>query len=143
MTPPTHARSSASRYAADDPVSSRILVLDREGERQGLLVDAVTRAGAQPVVVHTAAEAYELLHAARALLVGELPDRSASGFVASARPDFPDLAIVAVATQTGEATDLYHAGADTVTALPLDPDLLGAKLTGALRRTRAPRATGQ
>lgn len=123
------------------PTRARILVLDREGDRQGLLVEAVTRAGAHAVVAHTAAEALDLLDAGpdalAALLLGELPDSSAPGFVASARPDFPDLAIVAVATQTGEATDLYHAGADTVTTPPLDPDLLGAKLTGALRRTRA------
>jgi DNA-binding response OmpR family regulator len=127
------------------PTASRILVLDRGGERQWLLVDAVTRAGVEAAVAHTGAEALELLTASQndlpALLVGELPDGSARGFVAWARPRFPDLAIVAVATDAGEATDLYHAGADIVTTPPLDPDLLGAKLGAALRRTRAINAT--
>lgn len=162
MTPPTHAlaRSSVrplSRSTTDaardhaGPASSgsatsRILVLDREGERQWLLVDAVTRAGGEAAVAHTGAEALELLKASPkdlpALLVADLPDGSARGFVAWARPRYPDLAIVAVATQPGEATDLYHAGADIVTTPPLDPDLLGAKLAAALRRARSLTATG-
>ncbi len=157
MTPPTHAlarsavrplsrsTTDAARDhaapAAPASATSRILVLDREGERQWLLIDAVTRAGGEAAVAHTGAEALELLNATAddlpALLVGELPDGSARGFVAWARPRFPDLAIVAVATEAGGATDLYHAGADIVTTPPLDPDLLGAKLAAALRRTRA------
>jgi DNA-binding response OmpR family regulator len=115
-------------------------VLDRGGERQWLLVDAISRAGGEPAVAHTGAQALELLNAPPqdipALLVGELPDGSARGFVAWARPRFPDLAIVAVAAEAGEATDLYHAGADIVTTPPLDADLLGAKLAAALRRAR-------
>ena len=161
MTPPTQAlnRSSvrplsrsttdAARdhavAAAHAPATSRILVLDREGERQWLLVDAVTRAGGEAALAHTGAEALEALTEATddlpALLVGELPDGSARGFVAWARPRFPDLAIVAVATEAGEATDLYHAGADIVTTPPLDADLLGAKLAAALRRAQALNAT--
>jgi DNA-binding response OmpR family regulator len=159
MTSPTHApvRLAASRFArsmaahhrvtSSDAASatSRILVLDREGERQWLLVDAVTRAGGDAAVAHTGAHALELLNAADedlpALLVGELPDGSARGFIAWARPRFPGLAIVAVASEAGEATDLYHAGADIVTSPPLDSDLLGAKLAAALRRARAIDAT--
>ena len=157
MTPPTHAlarsavrllsRSTADARrghagpAAPASATSRILVLDRPGERQWLLVDAVTRAGSESAVAHTGAQALEMLNAQAenlpALLVGELPDGSARGFVAWARPRFPDLAIVAVATETGEATDLYRSGADIVTTPPLDPDLLGAKLAAALRRARA------
>lgn len=162
MTPPTHALtrsavrplSRSTTDAARDhaapgaraSAASRILVLDREGERQWLLIDAVTRAGGEAAVAHTGAEALELLNATDddvpALLVGEIPDGSARGFVAWARPRFPDLAIVAVATEAGEATDLYHAGADIVTTPPLDPDLLGAKLAAALRRARALHAKG-
>ena len=162
MTPPTHALarsavrplSRSTTDAARDHAApaararatSRILVLDREGERQWLLIDAVTRAGGEAAVAHTGAEALELLNATDddlpALLVGEIPDGSARGFVSWARPRFPDLAIVAVATEAGEATDLYHAGADIVTTPPLDPDLLGAKLAAALRRARALHAKG-
>ncbi|MEA2146388.1 MAG: hypothetical protein QOG59_1975 [Solirubrobacteraceae bacterium] len=136
----TDAASDHAVAAAHTPATSRILVLDRGGERQWLLVDAISRAGGEPAVAHTGAQALELLNAPPqdipALLVGELPDGSARGFVAWARPRFPDLAIVAVAAEAGEATDLYHAGADIVTTPPLDADLLGAKLAAALRRAR-------
>ena len=163
MTPPTQAlarpvvrrlshhpaepnRPTAAR-ASRDPItststSSRVLVLDADGERQWALSDAVHRAGGEAVVARTGAEAVKLLahdaDALPALLVGGLPDGSRRGFVAWARPRLPDLAIVALADDAGEATALYNAGADIVTTAPLDPDLLGAKLGAALRRVQPP-----
>jgi DNA-binding response OmpR family regulator len=119
-----------------------VLVLDGDGERQWLLSDVVTRAGGDAEVARTGADAVELLRdtdrEVHALLVGGLPDGSRRGFVSWARPRFPDLAIVVVANDAAEATDLYNAGADIVTTLPLDPDLIGAKLAAALRRSRRP-----
>jgi hypothetical protein len=35
-----------------------------------------------------------------------------------------------------ESTELYPGGADLVATLPVDPDLLGAKLAAALRSAR-------
>lgn len=121
--------------------TSRILVIDGDPERQWLLADAVRRAGDEPAVVRSGAAAVELLREAGAelpaMLVAGLPDGSRRGFVSWARPRFPEVAIVALADDAGEATALYNAGADIVTAPPIDPDLLGAKLGAARRRTRA------
>lgn len=167
MTPPTQAlaRPVVRRLSHDpaepsadrrpesrahrDPVtstSSRVLVLDTDGERQWALSDAVHRAGGEAIVARSGAEAVKLLaqdaDELPALLVGGLPDGSRRGFVAWARPRLPDLAIVAIADDAGEATALYNAGADIVTTAPLDPDLLGAKLGAALRRARRPSAGG-
>jgi DNA-binding response OmpR family regulator len=125
---------------APETQTSTVLVLDGDTDRLGLLDDVVARAGGETVQAATGAEAIEQLQdgGAHALLVAGLPDGSRRGFVSWARPRFPDLAIVAIAVDAQEATDLYNAGADIVTTLPLDPDLLGAKLAAALRRSRRP-----
>jgi DNA-binding response OmpR family regulator len=156
MTPPTQALATPvirpallhaahqirphDRTPSQAPTTSRVLVLDGDDERQGILADIVTRAGGETELANTGADALDLLREddLDALLVGGLPDGSRRGFVAWARPRFPDLAIVAIAFDAAEATDLYNAGADIVTTMPLDPDLLGAKLAAALRRARRP-----
>jgi DNA-binding response OmpR family regulator len=152
MTPPTQALATPAispipinfdsdhRDVARQAETSLVLVLDGDSERLGLLDDVVARAGGETAQAATGADAIEQLQAgeADALLVAGLPDGSRRGFVAWARPRFPDLAIVAIAADAQEATDLYNAGADIVTTLPLDPDLVGAKLAAALRRTRRP-----
>jgi DNA-binding response OmpR family regulator len=122
------------------PETSHVLVLDGDSDRQSILDDIVARAGGETDLATTGADAIELLGdgGAQALLVAGLPDGSRRGFVSWARPRFPDLAIVAIAADASEATDLYNAGADIVTTLPIDPDLLGAKLAAALRRVRRP-----
>ncbi len=153
VTPPTHALAPPAVHPASErprrsirrdrfaSAASRVLVLDQYCERQWLLTDAVSRAGGEVSEARTGADALEQLGSddasLDAVLVGGLPDGSRRGFVAWARPRFVDLAIVAVAADAGEATDLYNAGADIVTTPPLDPDLLGAKLAAALRRARA------
>jgi DNA-binding response OmpR family regulator len=118
--------------------TNQVLVLDTDGERQALLADIVTRAGGENSLAGSGAEALAALRDTEpgAVLVASLPDGSARGFVSWARPRYPDLAIVAVASDAAEATDLYNAGADVVTTLPVDPDLLGAELAAALRRVR-------
>jgi DNA-binding response OmpR family regulator len=154
MTPPTQAlaapairplpRLTAEQIRNHDlgpsesPATSRVLVLDGAGERQDLLADAVTRAGGESVLARAGADAIAILRDDEPdlVLVGGLPDGSRRGFISWARPRHPNLAIVAVARDAVEATDLYNAGADIVTTLPLDPDLLGAELAAALRRAR-------
>jgi len=112
-----------------------VLVMDTDTDRRDLLADVVTRAGGRPTVSTTGAEAMERLatEAPECMLVADLPDGSARAFIAWARPRYPALAIVAVADGVQESTELYHAGADLVATMPLDGDLLGAKLAAALR----------
>jgi DNA-binding response OmpR family regulator len=148
MTPPTQALATpildevpTSRARDPDAAAApnRVLVLDVDGERQDLLADVVTRAGGVSRPAGSGAAAVEILlddEHLQLVLVAGLPDGSPRGFVSWARPRHPDLAIVAVARNAAEATDLYNAGADVVTSLPLDPDLLGAELAAALRRVR-------
>ena len=156
MTPPTQALAIPVLRPIERPMgdnirdfrsrsqkqaeTSRVLVLDGDSERQSILDDIVARAGGETDLATTGADAIELMADgdAHALLVAGLPDGSRRGFVSWARPRFPDLAIVAIAADASEATDLYNAGADIVTTLPIDPDLLGAKLAAALRRVRRP-----
>lgn len=125
---------------------NRVLVLDGDQQRQWLLADAVLRAGGDAAVARFGAEALEVLGGPEselhALLVGGLSDGSRRGFVAWARPRFPGLAIVALADDPGEATELYNAGADIVTTPPLDVDLVGAKLGAAIRRLAPPQDHG-
>jgi len=153
MTPPTQALATSVLRPVPAPPAdqtsrnngsivrdktNQVLVLDTDSERQGLLADVVTRAGGESSLAGTGADALAALRddAPNAVLVAGLPDGSSRGFVSWARPRYPDLAIVAVAGDAAEATDLYNAGADVVTTLPLDPDLLGAELAAALRRVQ-------
>lgn len=132
-----HADADSARVIA---AGTRILVVDGDPERQWLLSDALLRRGVEGAVAPSGADAVALLQDAGAdfpaVLVGGLPDGSRRGFVSWARPRFPELAIVTLADDTGEATALYNAGADIVTVPPIDPDLLGAKIRAALRRAR-------
>jgi DNA-binding response OmpR family regulator len=155
MTPPTQALATppirlVPAPAADQSrrhdrgpshqpqTTNQVLVLDTDAERQALLADIVTRAGGHHLLAGTGADALTELRGTEpnAVLVAGLPDGSTRGFVSWARPRYPDLAIVAVASDAAEATDLYNAGADVVTTLPVDPDLLGAELAAALRRVQ-------
>jgi DNA-binding response OmpR family regulator len=115
-----------------------VLVVDTDADRRELLADAVTRAGGQSAVAGTGAETIERLgrETPECLLIADLPDGSARAFIAWARPRFPELAIVAVGDGAAESTELYHAGADLVASMPLDADLLGAKLAAALRSSQ-------
>jgi two-component system KDP operon response regulator KdpE len=121
-------------------VQSRVLVLDHDADRRGIIEDIVARAGGDTVLAESGAAAIEALASSRphGLLVAGLPDGSLRGFVAWARPRYPDVAIVAIADDAESQTDLYNAGADIVTTAPLDADLIGAKLGAALRRTTRP-----
>jgi DNA-binding response OmpR family regulator len=121
-------------------VQSRVLVLDHDADRRGIIEDIVARAGGDTVLAESGADAIEALKRSRphGLLVAGLPDGSLRGFVAWARPRYPDVAIVAIADDAESQTDLYNAGADIVTMAPLDADLIGAKLGAALRRTTRP-----
>jgi DNA-binding response OmpR family regulator len=135
-------RSAGRRSRATDPSPARrapiaqVVVLEDDDARRDLLSDIVERAGAQPTSVGSGAEALDHLRTDHVdcLLVGELPDGSAQAFVEWARPRHPELAILAIAAGVADATELYHAGADLVAMLPLDVDLLGAKLAAAMRR---------
>lgn len=124
------------------PITARTLVVEDDRTRQWLLTDAVLRTGDEAALADSGARALEILQDDEvdvpAVLVGGLPDGTRRGFVSWARPRFPELAIVALADDVGEATALYNAGADIVTTPPIDPDLLGAKLAAARRRTRTP-----
>ena len=113
----------------------RVLVIDTDAERRDLLADVVTRAGGRPTIADTGADTLERLadSAPECVLVADLPDGSARAFIAWARPRFPEMAIVAVGDGAKDATELYHAGADLVAPMPLDADLLGAKLAAAMR----------
>jgi DNA-binding response OmpR family regulator len=129
---PTIGRTQTPARRAGTP---QVLVIDSDTHRRELLADVVTRAGGRPAVADTGAETIERLSAEtpECLLVADLPDGSARAFIAWARPRFPEVAIVAVADGAGESTELYHAGADLVAPMPLDADLLGAKLAAAMR----------
>jgi DNA-binding response OmpR family regulator len=123
------------------PVVGRVLVLDEAGERHALLSDVVTRAGGHPFLAASGAQAIGCLTSDRpqCLLVAGLPDGSRRAFITWARPRHPELAVVAIAQDPEEATELYNAGADIVITLPLDPDLLGATLAAAMRSAQRPR----
>jgi DNA-binding NtrC family response regulator len=112
-----------------------VLILDIDDDRAAVLTDVVARAGGQHVLASTAAEAAEQLQAGNCacLLVSTVADTTPEAFVAQARELSPDMAIVALAEGARESTALYHAGADLVAELPLDADLLGAKLGAAIR----------
>ena len=116
-------------------MTARVLVLDTEADRRDLLSDVVTRAGGQSAAATSGADAIERLKSdtPECVLVADLPDGTARAFIAWARPRYPDLAIVAIADGVQESTELYHAGADLVATVPIDADLLGAKLGAALR----------
>jgi DNA-binding response OmpR family regulator len=126
---------SGTRTPASTGATPRVLVLDTEPDRRDLLVDVVTRAGGRHAAAPSGAAAVEQLRAdtPECLLVADLPDGSARAFIAWARPRYPGIAIVAVADGVEDSTELYNAGADLVATLPVDPDLLGAKLAAALR----------
>jgi DNA-binding response OmpR family regulator len=115
-----------------------VLVLDTDPDRRELLADVVARAGGLGDAPATGAEALERLRTdpPECLLVAGIPDGSSRAFIAWARPRYPQLAIVAVADGVEEATELYNAGADLVATLPLDADLLGAKLAAAIRAAK-------
>ena len=139
MTPLAPASASFANPTANDTtglaVTPRVLVLDTEDDRRDVLADVVTRAGGNHAVAASGADAIEQLRteSPECLLVAGLPDGSSRAFIAWARPRYPGLAIVAIADGVEESTELYHAGADLVATLPIDPDLLGAKLAAALR----------
>jgi DNA-binding response OmpR family regulator len=127
--------------ASPDPVPARrgsaprVLVMDTDSDRRDLLTDVVTRAGGRPEIGATGAETIGLLadDTPECLLVAGLPDGTARAFIAWARPRYPGVAIVAIAQDVPESTELYHAGADLVAPMPIDADLLGAKLSAAMR----------
>jgi DNA-binding response OmpR family regulator len=131
----------AAPAAKLDPVAvrrvaaPRVLVIDGDSDRRDLLTDVVTRSGGRPEIAATGAETIELLaaQAPECLLVASLPDGTARAFIGWARPRYPAVAIVAIADGVQESTELYHAGADLVAPMPLDADLLGAKLAAAMR----------
>jgi DNA-binding response OmpR family regulator len=129
---PNIERTTTAARRAGAP---HVLVIDTDIDRRELLADVVTRAGGRPAVADTGAELLERLgvETPECLLVADLPDGSARAFIAWARPRFPEVAIVAVADGAAESTELYHAGADLVASMPLDADLLGAKLAAAMR----------
>lgn len=138
---PTHApQRAAEPTPAPQPVAGHVLVLDGGEERRALLADVVTRAGGYSTPVATGAQAIERLRErqAQCLLVAGLPDGSRRAFINWARPRHPQLAIVAVADDEGQAIELYNAGADIVVTLPFDPDLLGATLAAATRSAQRP-----
>jgi DNA-binding response OmpR family regulator len=140
LAPASAAFANPTPYdRADEPrrrtATPRVLVVDTEPDRRDLLADVVTRAGGEHDLAASGADAIEQLRAIgpECVLVADLPDGTARAFIAWARPRYPSLAIVAVADGVHESTELYHAGADLVATLPLDADLLGAKLAAALR----------
>jgi DNA-binding response OmpR family regulator len=122
-----------------DPASGRVLVLDTDPDRRALLADVVGRAGSEVALAHTGVEAIERLGTRHpdVVLVADFEDGSPHGFVAWARPRYPELALVALADDIEDATELYRLGADIVETLPLDPDRLGAKLAALMRRSAA------
>jgi DNA-binding response OmpR family regulator len=126
--------------AVTETAAGRVLVLDADTERRELLADVVTRAGGKHALAASGAQAIEQLRedSPRCLLVAALPDGARAAFVAWARSRHPHLPIVAIADGVEHATELYNAGADIVTTLPIDPDLLGAKLAAAIRRAQRP-----
>jgi DNA-binding response OmpR family regulator len=119
--------------------TGRVLVLDTDEGRQALLSDLVARAGTDVVLAASGVEAMDRLRTRRpdGVLIADLEDGSARGFLAWLRPRYPDLAVIAVAPGIEEATELYLLGADIVETLPLDPDRLGAKLAAVMRRKTA------
>jgi DNA-binding response OmpR family regulator len=129
---PAPAMSTTPVRKAGTP---RVLVMDTDHDRRDLLADVVTRAGGRPDVAGSGADTIARLstETPECLLVADLPDGSARAFIAWARPRYPEIAIVAVADGVEASTELYHAGADLVATLPVDADLLGAKLGAALR----------
>ena len=139
MTRTAYARPQRSIERSETPAratgTAQVLVIDTDTDRRELLADAVTRAGGRPAVADTGAETIARLDANTpdCLLVADLPDGSSRALIQWARPRFPEMAIVAVAEGAKEQTELYHAGADLVAPMPLDADLLGAKLAAAMR----------
>ncbi len=119
-----------------NPASGRVLVLDTDPERRALLADVVGRAGSEVALAASGVEAIERLasRGADVVLVADFEDGSPHGFIAWARPRHPELALVALADDIEDATELYRLGADIVETLPLDPDRLGAKLAAVTRR---------
>jgi DNA-binding response OmpR family regulator len=119
--------------------NGRVLVVDTDHSRQALLADVVARTGAEVVLAGSGVEAMERLSTRRPdiVLVADLDDGSARGFLAWAGPRHPDISLVAIADDIEDATELYHLGADLVETLPLDPDRLGAKLAATTRRFAA------
>jgi DNA-binding response OmpR family regulator len=117
----------------------RVLVLDTAPDRRALLADVVGRAGSEVAIATSGVEAMERLSTRRPdiVLVADLEDGSTRGFLAWARPRYPEVALVALAGSIEDSTELYHLGADIVETLPLDPDRLGAKLAAAMRRIPA------
>jgi DNA-binding response OmpR family regulator len=137
---PIRPRAHYARNPAGSTAGS-VLVLDADDERRDLLADVVTRAGGEHSLAASGAEAIEQLRSstAQAILVAGLPDGTRAAFVAWARPRYPHVAIAAVAEHVEHATELYNAGADVVMILPIDHDLLGAKLGAAIRGAQRPR----
>jgi DNA-binding response OmpR family regulator len=124
---------------AGDAAAGRVLVLDTDPDRRALLADVVGRAGSEVALATSGVEAIERLtsRGADIVLVADFEDGSPHGFIAWARPRYPELALVALADDIEDATELYRLGADIVETLPLDPDRLGAKLAAAMRRIPA------
>jgi two-component system OmpR family response regulator len=122
-----------------EPAAGRVLVLDTSADRRALLADVVGRAGSEVAIATSGVEAMERLSTRRPdiVLVADLEDGSTRGFLAWARPRYPEVALVALAGSIEDSTELYHLGADIVETLPLDPDRLGAKLAAAMRRIPA------
>jgi DNA-binding response OmpR family regulator len=128
-------RRKSSRDPATVRLPSNVIVVDTDSERAELLRDVVARRGAHSIYVATGAEAIELIRAGQyaCVLVADLSDGSARAFVAWARRHFPTLTLVALSRGAEHSTDLYRAGADHVTQVPVDVELLGAQLGAALR----------
>lgn len=125
----------------------RVLIVEDDAEMGGILSNACTDLGYEPIWMRTIADgqsAVELCDYPLAILDRLLPDGDMVDFVAALRKTgkVRSILMVSALAHTGHRVEGLDRGADDYLSKPFEPEELTARIRALMRRTRAEAGDG-